>query len=59
MKKIILINLVLNATAALLILLSLLSCKTRKIECDAYSKTLVETKTKNTTKKLRRRLRNI
>jgi|688.fasta_scaffold2351969_2 hypothetical protein len=50
MKKIILINLVLNATAALLILLSLLSCKTRKIECDAYSKTLVETKTKNTTK---------
>jgi hypothetical protein len=47
MKKIILINLVLNATATLLILLSLLSCKTRKIECDAYSKESVK---KTTTK---------
>lgn len=34
---------------SILVILSLLSCKTRKTECDAYGKTKVKTNT-NTTK---------
>jgi hypothetical protein len=48
MKKIILTNLVLNAIATVLVILSLLSCKTKKTECDAYGKTKVKTTTNTT-----------